>query len=122
MSFPQDLTSKTSMCDGVIIQELQAGIGEKLAEKGVKVGIYYEAREESSQEIIMSVMSGEPFSFELGSPDVNPGWNIGLVNMKVNEIRRITCPPHAAYGASGIPCLVPPNATLVFIVHLINIE
>ncbi len=63
----------------------------------------------------------EPYEFVLGAGEVIPGWDVGLVGMKVGEKRIIEVSPEYAYGATGYPPVIPPNATLVFQVELVEI-
>ena len=64
--------------------------------------------------------SQTPFSFVLGSGQVIDGWNEGLTGMRVGGLRRLVVPPSLAYGESrnGI---IPPNATLLFEIELLEI-
>lgn len=64
----------------------------------------------------------EPFMFTLGAGQVISGWDKGIVDMKVGEKKTLTIPPADAYGASGIPGVIPPNATLIFEVELLSIN
>lgn len=64
---------------------------------------------------------GQPFPFQLGAGQVIPGWDEGLVGMKVGGRRRLIIPPADAYGAAGQPPTIPRNATLVFVVDLQSI-
>lgn len=64
----------------------------------------------------------EPFVFTLGAGQVIPGWDKGIVGMKVGEKKTLTIPPEDAYGANGVPGAIPPNATLIFDVELIGIN
>jgi FKBP-type peptidyl-prolyl cis-trans isomerase len=67
-----------------------------------------------------SLDSGKPFDFVLGHGQVIAGWDIGVANMTVGERAYLTCTPDVAYGAQGAGA-IPPNATLVFDVELLNI-
>jgi peptidylprolyl isomerase len=64
---------------------------------------------------------GKTFSFTLGENQVIPGWDKGLVGMKVGGRRELIIPPADAYGKSGSGSTIPPNSTLVFVVDLIKV-
>jgi len=64
---------------------------------------------------------GRPFSFRLGKGEVIKGWDEGVKGMQVGGERRLTCPPHLAYGKAKLPGL-PPNSTLIFDVKLLEIK
>lgn len=64
---------------------------------------------------------GAPFSFKLGKREVIKGWDIGVAGMAVGGERRLTIPPHHAYGSKGVPG-IPPNSTLIFDVKLLEIK
>jgi len=66
--------------------------------------------------------SGEPFDFTLGGREVIPGWDEGVAGMKVGGKRILTIPPHMGYGARGAGGVIPPNATLVFEVELLQVK
>ena len=64
----------------------------------------------------------EPFEFPLGNGDVIRGWDEGVAGMKVGGTRVLTSPPALAYGARGAGGVIPPNATLVFEVELLDVR
>ena len=64
----------------------------------------------------------EPFSFNLGAGEVIPGWDQGVAGMKVGGRRTLTIPPDMGYGARGAGGVIPPNATLLFDVELLDVK
>jgi peptidylprolyl isomerase len=64
---------------------------------------------------------GQPFPFQLGGGQVIPGWDRGLVGLKVGGRRELIIPPNLAYGPQGQPPTIKPNETLVFVVDLLSI-
>jgi FKBP-type peptidyl-prolyl cis-trans isomerase FkpA len=64
----------------------------------------------------------EPFSFNLGAGEVIRGWDEGVAGMKVGGRRTLTIPPDMGYGARGAGGGIPPNATLLFDVELLEVK
>jgi len=64
----------------------------------------------------------EPFSFNLGAGEVIRGWDEGVAGMKVGGRRTLTIPPDMGYGARGAGGVIPPNATLLFDVELLEVK
>jgi peptidylprolyl isomerase len=63
--------------------------------------------------------SGKTFTFVLGKGQVIPGWDKGVVGMRVGGRRELIIPAAEAYGSRGSPPTIPPNAPLVFVVDLL---
>jgi peptidylprolyl isomerase len=61
---------------------------------------------------------GQPFAFQLGGGQVIPGWDEGVAGMKPGGRRLLAIPPAKGYGQQGSPPVIPPNATLIFVVDL----
>ncbi len=81
------------------------------------VGVSYS----SGEEFDSSWERPEPFSFQLGAGEVIPGWDQGIVGMKVGGRRELVIPPDLAYGKQGSPPAIGPDETLVFVVDLVDV-
>jgi FKBP-type peptidyl-prolyl cis-trans isomerase len=69
-----------------------------------------------------SVDRGKPFDFTLGAHQVIAGWDQGVAGMKVGGTRTLVIPPELGYGARGAGGVIPPNATLIFDVELLQVR
>jgi peptidylprolyl isomerase len=65
---------------------------------------------------------GEPFTFQLGSGSVIPGWDQGVAGMKVGGRRELVIPSDLAYGPQGQPPDIPPDSALVFVIDLLDVQ
>jgi FKBP-type peptidyl-prolyl cis-trans isomerase FkpA len=107
------------------VTELRAGTGrDAVAGKGVTVhytGWLYDPNQPNNKGSQFDTsVNGQPYSFVLGSGAVIPGWDQGLVGLKVGGVRQLVIPPDLAYGAAGRGP-IPPNATLLFEVELMAV-
>jgi FKBP-type peptidyl-prolyl cis-trans isomerase FkpA len=102
------------------IEELRVGAGIEAA-AGKTVSVHYTGWLTSGAKFDSSLDRGKPFSFKLGAGQVIRGWDQGVVGMKVGGKRRLTIPPHLGYGERGFPGAIPPNATLLFEVELLDV-
>ncbi len=91
-----------------------------IAELGQKVEVHYTGKLTNGSVFDSSVTRGQPFSFTLGQGQVIKGWEEGILGMRVGEKRLLTIPPELGYGARGAGSAIPPNATLVFEVELLD--
>ena len=65
---------------------------------------------------------GKPFEFKIGQGQVIKGWDEGVAKMSKGQRAKLTCSPDYAYGANGVGGVIPPNATLVFDVELLDMK
>jgi len=103
------------------IDDVVEGDGET-AEAGDQVTVEYVGVDYVTGEEFDTSWGGEPFPFQLGSGGVIPGWDEGVAGMKVGGRRQLTIPPDLAYGPQGQPPDIGPNATLVFVVDLVDVQ
>lgn len=105
---------------GLVYEDLAIGDGAH-ARSGDEVLVHYTGWLQDGRKFDSSVDRGEPFSFPLGRGNVIAGWDEGVAGMKIGGKRKLTIPPELGYGAFGAGNVIPPNATLVFEVELLEI-
>jgi peptidylprolyl isomerase len=105
---------------GLRITDLAIGDGPE-ARSGQTVVVNYRGTLENGREFDSSYGRG-PFSFPLGAGRVIRGWDEGVAGMQVGGKRRLVIPPDLAYGQRGAGGVIPPNATLIFEVELLEIR
>jgi FKBP-type peptidyl-prolyl cis-trans isomerase len=96
--------------------------GGLTAAAGKKVTVHYTGTLADGKIFDSSETRKIPFSFLLGAGQVIPGWDKGVVGMTIGERRKLTIPGNLAYGEKGVANIIPPNATLIFEVELLNVE
>ena len=122
-----------TMTSSSTITELQkndtiVGTGRE-AEPGFNVSVHYtgwlyddKAADKKGTKFDSSVDRKEPFKFDLGAGQVIQGWDEGFAGMKIGGKRTLVIPPEMGYGARGAGGVIPPNATLIFDVELLDVK
>ncbi|KAA9166740.1 FKBP-type peptidyl-prolyl cis-trans isomerase [Amycolatopsis acidicola] len=106
---------------GLEITDLTEGTGAE-ANAGQVVSVHYVGVSHSSgEQFDASWDRGQPLRFPLGQGHVIPGWDQGVVGMKVGGRRKLVIPPHLAYGERGAGGVIKPNETLIFVVDLVEV-
>ncbi|KAF2068610.1 hypothetical protein CYY_010067 [Polysphondylium violaceum] len=104
---------------GVDIDVITKGNGVK-PPKGSSVNVHYVGTLTNGTVFDSSRKRGTPFSFKLGAGQVIKGWDEGVAQMSKGEKSKLTISPDYGYGARGAGGVIPPNATLIFEVELID--
>ena len=111
--------SKTD--SGLRYQILQEGQGAK-AEKGKVVSVHYKGQLIDGTVFDSSYKRKEPIEFQLGVGQVISGWDEGIQLLKIGDKARFVIPSDLAYGSRGAGGVIPPDATLIFDVELVDIK
>jgi len=106
---------------GLKYVDLEIGSG-KSPLNGQGVVVHYTGTLEDGTKFDSSVDRNKPFSFTIGIGRVIQGWDEGVSSMKVGGKRRLIIPAELGYGARGAGGVIPPNATLIFDVELLEIR
>ena len=105
----------------ISIETVKAGDATHYPKEGNTVRIHYEGFYEDGKTIFDSSRKrGQPFYFRLGSKQVIRGFDLTVGKMSIGQIVQIRVSPSHAYGERGFPPIIPPNATLIFIIELLD--
>jgi FKBP-type peptidyl-prolyl cis-trans isomerase len=113
-----DLSQMELQSSGLYRRDLEIGDGQFVT-PGDRVSVHYAGWLPDGTQFDKSA---EPFDFEVGSPRLISGWNEGVIGMREGGRRLLVMPPNLGYGAEGSPPVIPPNATLVFEMRLLEIH
>jgi FKBP-type peptidyl-prolyl cis-trans isomerase len=108
------------MAQELLIEDIVVGEGEE-AVPGTQVTVHYTGTLTDGTKFDSSLDRDQPFEFILGQGMVIQGWEQGIQGMKVGGQRRLTIPPELGYGDRGAGAVIPPNATLIFEVELLDV-
>ncbi|WP_281987299.1 peptidylprolyl isomerase [Aquimarina aggregata] len=106
---------------GLRYKIIQQGEGVQ-AEKGKTVSVHYKGSLTDGTVFDSSYKRNQPIDFPLGVGQVISGWDEGIALLKVGDKARLVIPPYLGYGESGAGGVIPPNATLIFDVELVNVK
>src|SRR5262245_59526298 len=108
------------LASGLQYEDLVVGSGT-MAEPGMHVSVHYTGWLTNGTEFDSSRNTGQPLKFQLGTKSVIAGWDEGIKGMRIGGKRKLTIPPDMGYGKEGYGP-IPPNATLLFDVELIDVK
>ena len=106
---------------GLRYKMIQKGSG-KQAESGKTVSVHYEGSLETGKVFDSSYPRKKPIEFRLGQGQVIEGWDEGIALLQVGDKARFVIPSYLGYGPSGAGGVIPPNATLIFDVELMDVK
>jgi FKBP-type peptidyl-prolyl cis-trans isomerase FkpA len=113
--------NQTAAVTELKIEDLKVGDGAE-AKNGSTVTVHYTGWLTDGKKFDSSLDRQSPFKFRLGAHQVIQGWDKGVAGMKVGGKRKLTIPSDMAYGPRGAGNVIPPNATLVFEVELLEVN
>lgn len=106
---------------GLRYKIIQKGAGKR-AEKGQMVSVHYKGQLSDGTVFDSSYKRNKPLDFQVGVGQVIPGWDEGICLLHVGDKARLVIPSNLAYGAAGAGGVIPPNATLIFDVELMDVR
>ena len=116
-----DIPGDTPPTD-LVVEDLSVGTGSEATPGSTVSAHYVGVAHSTGEEFDASWNRGAPLDFPLGAGRVIQGWDQGIAGMKVGGRRRLTIPPHLAYGDRGAGGAIKPGETLVFVVDLMDVR
>jgi len=113
--------AEITTASGLVYEDIVEGSGAE-ATVGAFVTVHYTGWLTNGSKFDSSKDRNDPFQFPLGRGHVIKGWDEGVQGMKIGGTRKLTIPAHLGYGAHGAGGVIPPNATLVFEVDLLDLQ
>uniref|UniRef100_UPI003CCED20F putative FK506 binding protein 1A 12 kDa variant 1 n=1 Tax=Taeniopygia guttata TaxID=59729 RepID=UPI003CCED20F len=107
---------------GVHVETIAPGDGRTFPKRGQTCVVHYTGMLEDGKKFDSSRDRNKPFKFVMGKQEVIRGWEEGVAQMSVGQRAKMTISPDYAYGSTGHPGIIPPNATLIFDVELMKLE
>lgn len=106
---------------GVDIETIAPGDGETFPQPGDTIKMHYTGTLTNGDKFDSSRDRNKPFVCRIGVGELIRGWDDGVLKLSRGQRAKLTCSPDYAYGSGGVPGVIPPNATLVFDVELLDI-
>jgi FKBP-type peptidyl-prolyl cis-trans isomerase len=119
--FKVDSAALTKTASGLQYQDVTVGNGAE-AREGQLAVVHYTGWLTDGTKFDSSRDRDQPFSFPIGAGQVIPGWDEGVAGMKIGGRRKLVIPSNLGYGDMGSPPVIPPGATLVFDVELLDLK
>jgi len=118
---PQPVPGATMTGSGLQYIDTVVGSGASPV-AGKRVSVHYTGTLENGKKFDSSRDRGKPFAFVIGRGKVIAGWDEGVMGMRVGGRRQLIIPPELGYGERGVPGVIPPGATLLFDVELLEVQ
>ncbi|MEO6528919.1 MAG: FKBP-type peptidyl-prolyl cis-trans isomerase [Gemmatimonadaceae bacterium] len=114
------LATSTKTSTGMYYRDITVGTGATIA-TGQTANVYYAGALSNGAVFDAKSAPATPFQFKIGAGTVIPGWEQGVVGMKVDGVRQLIIPPGLGYGAA-FNGPIPPNSVLIFNITLVSIQ
>ena len=112
---------EVTTASGLKYTDIKEGSGA-VATNGKKVMVHYVGTLENGKVFDSSLNTNQPLNFILGSGEMVPGFDEGILSMKVGGRRKLVIPPNLAWGSDGAGDVIPPNSTVTFDVELLDVK